>query len=46
MNFSFPLESIGNSVHATEYLAFGKALVARLYEKVKIYIANLLSVYI
>ena len=28
-------EPIGNSVHTTEYLAFGKALLARLYLKVK-----------
>ena len=36
---NFPLGKIefwthcGNSVHATEYLAFGKALLARLYQK-------------
>ena len=29
------LEQIGNSVHTTEYLAFGKALVARLISKSK-----------
>ena len=39
-------EPIGNSVHTTEYLAFGKALLARLYLKVKVYITKLLSVYI
>ena len=38
------LEHIGNSVHTTEYLAFGKALLANL--KVKVYITKLLSVYI
>ena len=36
----------GNSVHTTEYLAFGKALLARLYLKVKVYITKLLSIYI
>ena len=50
---NFPLEklnfqpignSLGNSVHTTEYLALGKALVARLYLKVKLY-TNLLSVH-
>ena len=40
------LEHIGNSVHTTEYLAFGKALLARLYLTVKVYITKLLSVYI
>ena len=40
------LEHIGNSVHTTEYLAFGKALLARQYLKVKVYITKLLSVYI
>ena len=40
------LEHIGNSVHTTEYLAFAKALLARLYQKVKVYITKLLSVYI
>ena len=39
-------EPIGNCVHTTEYLAFGKALLARLYLKVKLYITKLLSVYI
>ena len=39
-------EPIGNGVHTTEYLAFGKALLARLYLKVKVYITKLLSVYI
>ena len=37
-------EPIGNSVHTTEYLAFGKALLARLYLKVKVYITKLLSI--
>ena len=32
------LEHIGNSVHTTEYLAFGKALLARLYLQAKVYI--------
>ena len=40
------LEPIGNSMHTTEYLAFGKALLAKLYLKVKVYITKLLSVYI
>ena len=40
------LEHIGNSVHTTEHLAFGKALLARLYLKVKVYMTKLLSVYI
>ena len=40
------LEFIGNSVHTAEYLAFGKALLARLDLKVKVYITKLLSVYI
>ena len=40
------LEHIGNSVHTTEYLAFGKALLARLYQKVKVYITKSLSAYI
>ena len=34
------LEQVGNSVHTTEYLAFGKALLARLYLKVKAYITK------
>ena len=38
------LEHIGNSVHTTEYLTFGKALLASLYLKVKLYVAKLLSV--
>ena len=38
------LEHIGNSVHTTEYLAFGKALLARLYLEVKVYITKSLSV--
>ena len=33
------LEHIGNSVHTTEYFAFGKVLLARLY----VYITKLLS---
>ena len=37
-------EPIGNAVHTTEYLAFGKALLARLYGKVKLY-TNLLIVH-
>ena len=40
------LEHTGNSVHTTEHLAFGKALPARLYLKVKVYITKLLSAYI
>ena len=40
------LEAIGNSMYTTEYLAFGKALLAQLYLKVKGYITKLLSVYI
>ena len=39
-------EHIGNCVHTTQYLAFGKALLARIYLKVKVYITKLLSVYI
>ena len=38
-------ETIGNSVDTTGYLALGKALLARLYLRVKVYITNLLSVY-
>ena len=38
------LEPIENSVHTTEYLAFGNALLARLYVKLKLY-TNLLSVH-
>ena len=37
------LEHISNSVHTTEYLAFGKALQARLYLKVKVYVTKLLK---
>ena len=33
-------------MHTAEYLAFGKALLAGLYLKVKVYITKLLSVYI
>ena len=40
------LEQIGNPVHTTEYLAFRKALLARLYLMVKVYITKLVSVYI
>ena len=39
------LEHIGNSMYTTEYLAFGKPLLAKLYLKVKVYITKLLSVY-
>ena len=37
-------EPTGNSVHTTEIVALGKALLARLYLKVKVY-TNLLSVH-
>ena len=37
-------EPTGNSVHTTEIIALGKALLARLYLKVKVY-TNLLSVH-
>ena len=37
-------EPIVNSVHTTEYLAFGNALLAGIY--LKVYITKLLSVYI
>ena len=37
--------NIGNSVPTTEYLSLGKALLARLYLKVKVHITNLLSLY-
>ena len=40
------IEHIWNSVHTTKHLAFGKALLARLYLKVKVSITKLLSVYI
>ena len=33
----------GNSVHTTEYLAFVKALLVRLYLNVKVYITKSLS---
>ena len=33
-------------MHTTEYLAFGKDLLARLYLKVKVHITKLLGVYI
>ena len=33
-------------MHTTEYLAFGKDLLARLYLTVKVYINKLLDVYI
>ena len=39
---SLPIE---NSVHTTEYFALGKALLATLYLKVKVYLTNLLNVY-
>ena len=38
------LEHVGNSLHTTEYLAFGKVLLASL--KLKVYITKLLSVFI
>ena len=38
------LEPIGNYVHTTQYLAFGEALLAGLYLKVKVYITKLLIV--
>ena len=38
------LEQVGNSLHTTEYLAFGKVLLASL--KLKVYITKLLSVFI
>ena len=38
------VEPTGNSVHITEIVALGKALLARLYLKVKVY-TNLLSVH-
>ena len=38
------LEPIGN-MHTTEYLAFEKALLAKLYLKVKVYITKLQSVF-
>ena len=37
-------EPTGNSVHTTDIVALGKALLARLYLKVKVY-TNLLSVH-
>ena len=37
--------STSNSVDTTKYLAFRKALLGRLYLKVKVYINNFLSVY-
>ena len=39
-------EPIGNSVRNTEYLAFGKDLLARLCLKVKVYITKLLCAHI
>ena len=39
-------ELIGNSVDTTEYLAFGKVLLAGLYLKVKVYVTKLLSAYV
>ena len=38
-------EPLENYVYTTEYLALGKALLVRLYLKVKVFITNLLSVY-
>ena len=32
-------------MHTTEYLAFGKALLARLSLKIKVHITNLRSIY-
>ena len=40
------LEPIGNSMYNTEYLAFGNALLPKLYLKVNVYITKFLSVYI
>ena len=42
----YNFEPIGNSVHTTGYLAFGKDLLARLYLTVKVYITKWLGVYI
>ena len=39
-------ELIGNSVDTTEYLGFGKALLAGIYLKVKVYVTKLLSAYV
>ena len=39
------LGPIGNFQYTTEYLALGKALLARLYIKVRVYITNLLSIF-
>ena len=39
-------EPIGNSVHTTEYLAFAKALLARLYLKLNMYVTKLQKIYI
>ena len=44
LNFEPIGNSVGNSVQTAVYLALGKALVARLYLKVKVY-TNLLSVH-
>ena len=38
------LKPIGNFMHTTGYLAFGKALLSKLYLKVKVYITKLLSI--
>ena len=35
-------EPIGNSKHTTEYLSLGKALLARLYLKIKVYTNSLI----
>ena len=42
----YNLEPIGNTGHTTEYLAFGKDLLARLYLTVKVHITKLLGAYI
>ena len=39
-------EPIGNFVHTTEYLAFAKALLARLYLKLNMYVTKLQKIYI
>ena len=42
----YNFEPVGNSVHTTEYLVFGKDLLARLYLTLKVYITKLLVAYI
>ena len=42
----YDFEPIRNSLHTTRHLAFGKALLARLYQKGKVYITNLLKLII